>query len=82
MRYEVLDVHKPIVNVGKLTKAKHKVAMNPPGERSFIGKGGREIGLLRKGDVFWFRGRQLEASALTRHEKKMPSYLEKTLDTR
>lgn len=80
IRYEVLDVHKPIVSLGKLSKSQHRVALNPPGERSFIQKRGREIGLIRRNDVFWFKAKKLPPEALTRNEKRLLSQLDKHLE--
>lgn len=58
VEYEVLNVKKPILSVGRLRLTGHRVYLGADGEPSFIEKNGRKLNVCLKNNVFWLRVRK------------------------
>ena len=60
--YDVLNIKRPLISVGKLRKSGREVHLGKQGEESYIKKGHRKAQVLERNNVFCVRRRRVPES--------------------
>jgi len=68
VRFEVLDVTRPLLSVGKLRKTGHSMYLGTEGEESWIMKKKRKLQVWLRNNVYWLRARR----RLPRRDRELP----------